>query len=40
MFCVRRTPTARPVREVIEDDFWADAHCDSAMEDGLWGSEA
>jgi len=39
MFCVRprRTPTARPV--VIEDDY-SDYHCDSAMEAGLFGSEA
>ena len=43
-FCVRsstprRTPTtgSRPV--VIEDDY-SDYHCDSAMEAGLWGSEA
>ena len=43
MFCVRprRTPTtgSRPVREVIEDDY-SDYHCDSAMEAGLFGSEA
>ncbi len=52
MFCVRprRTgvrlsdripPTtgSRPVREVIEDDY-SDYHCDSAMEAGLFGSDA